>query len=177
MKRLTFLLIAAALIAFVPSQAAAQACAGSTGGAVCMYRTTFSANVGVTDTTFQVASATGWTVGNFAFADGEQMRITAIASTNITVQRGVNGTRAQAHDSGDGILTGSGAGGPLGAGHFNTSDPDFGQDCSRGAGQASYLPWINVRTGWIWTCDKFVTDDWSVTYKPTATLNSEPTTY
>lgn len=173
MKTLRFLLIAAGFLVLVPSTVAAQ-CIGA--AAVCITRTTLSADVSSTATVISVTSATGFTVGNGVWIDFELMDITSITGTSISVNRGQRGTRAMAHDNGDGVFTGVDAGGPLGAGHFNVSDPDFGQDCTRGAGQATHLPWINIRTGWMWTCD-YNGADWTATVKSPLSLNSEPAAF
>lgn len=171
MKRLTqFLLATMSMVVVIgwPSPVAAQCSDGLPAG--CMTRTTWAANVSETDTAVRVTSATGFTVGNFIWSDFEQMAIQAVSGTTITVRRGVNGTAAQAHDSGDSALTG-------GAQYFHTNDPDLGQDCTRGVGQAAYSPWINVRSGWISVCDNGVTADWSQTRKFQQTPNSEPTSF
>lgn len=165
----------AALLGVWPNEAEAQC---GTVGPVCMTRTTLSANVAADDRTVSVTSGTGFTVGNGIWVDFEQMLITAVSTTTITVNRGVNGTRAEAHDSGDNIFTGVDDGGPRGGGHFNTQDPAVGQDCTRGDGEATHMPWINIRTGWMWVCDNGTTTvDWVSTRKTPATLNSEPTTF
>ena len=145
-------------------------------------RTTLAANVagdtpGPADRVIQVTSNTGFTVGNFVWIDFEQMRITAINGTAISVVRGVNGTRTAAHDNTDGVITGTGAGGIDGSGHFHTRDPDTGGDCTRGSGEAAFLPWINVVSGWMWTCDNGITADWSGTLKSHQTVASEPTSF
>ena len=174
-QRLAFLL-GASLVGFLGLPAPAQAQCG-TPGPVCMTRTTLSANVSSTATALGVASATGFTVGNGIWVDFEQMEIVSITGTSIGVRRGQNGTRAEAHDSGDGILTGVRVGGPNGGGHFNNQDPDFGEDCTRGAAQATHMPWINVRTGWLFICDNGPTAEWTATAKLPRTLNSEPTSF
>ena len=108
------------------------------------------------------------TVHTPVWIDVEVMQISAISGTQITVVRGVMGRRAESHDNADGVFTGA-------AGHFHTNDPNFGQDCTRGQNQAAFLPWFNVRTGWIWTCD--VGTDWQAYAKANLTVNSEPTTF
>ena len=133
-------------------------------------RTTFAANATADDNFITVTSNTGFTVGNQVWADFEQMTITSISGTRIGVRRGQNGTRAQAHDNTDGVITGASA-------HFHNDDPDTGADCTRGAGQAAYSPWINTRTGWIWVCDNNITADWSGTLKSHKTVDCEPTSF
>ena len=172
--RLHFFLITAAASALLwPTSALAQ-CAPATAGLTCTTRTTLSVNVDSSQTVITVASGTDIAAGDALWVDFEQMDVTAVSSTRITVRRGVNGTAAQAHDSGDNIYSGDDTGGPTGSGHFNTGDPDWGQDCTRAQGQASHLPWINVRTGAMWTCDNGLTADWSQTRKPPTTLSSSP---
>ena len=158
----------AALPVFWPVVVEAQC---GTSGPTCMTRTTLSANVSETQNFITVTSATGFTALNFVWVDAEQMQITAISGTRIAVIRGINGTPQQDHDNTDGAMTGASA-------HFHTNDPNFGQDCTRGVGEAAYSPWINVRTGWIWTCDAYsATGEWRATHKPQMDQNSEPTTF
>lgn len=163
-----------AVLAYTPAASAACIVLPNT-SPVCMTRTTLSANASETATVLTVTSGTGFTAGNGLWIDYEQMLIRAVSSTSITVSRGQNGTRAVAHDNGDGVFTGVNTGGPRGGGHFNAVDPPFGQDCTRGTGDASHLPWINVRTGWMWTCD--VGTDWTASLKPTLTVDSEPSDF
>ena len=137
----------------------------------CTTRTTLAANAAADDSVINVTSATGFTANNKIWVDFEQMHIISVTGTLIRVRRGDNGTRSEAHDNADAVFTGDPA-------HFQTSDPNFGQDCTRGTGQAAYLPWINVRTGWMWTCDNgLTTTDWRATQKGLRTLDSEPTTF
>lgn len=167
-----FLIVTVAVLLTWGTPAAAQCVAG--GDPTCTTRTTLSANVDDSQTTISVASATDFTVGNKVWVDYELMHILSVTGTTIGVRRGDNGTRAAAHDNGDAVFTGVGTGGPRGGGHFNTQDPRFGEDCTRGAGEATHLPWINIRTGWMWTCDNGTTTDWSATSKAPQTVNSEP---
>lgn len=106
---------------------------------------TLSANLSATATTLTVTTDPGCAVNEFFFVDREVMRITAISSTTFTVQRAQAGTGAAAHDNAERFFCSPG-------GDFYTVDPDYGQDCTRGSGQAAVLPWINVRTGNIWQC-------------------------
>lgn len=168
MRLIRFFLIAALLIGGSVWSADAQTLAT---------RTTWSANVAADDRVVNVTSATGFTVGNYIWSDFEVMRITAISGTAISVVRGQMGTRAEAHDNADGVITGTGTGGASGQGHFWSRDPDTGQDCTRGEGQATHLPVINVREGWLWTCDNGVTADWTGTLKGARTVDSEPTSF
>jgi len=67
--------------------------------------TTLSAAIGASDTTLQVASATGITAPNFTsgsgitylFLETEVMLVTGVTGTFISVQRGVAGSPASAH--------------------------------------------------------------------------------
>jgi len=64
--------------------------------------TTFNEAVDATETTITITSATGVVAGDYAYADGEAMLVTAADTTanTIDVQRGVLGTAARAHISG-----------------------------------------------------------------------------
>lgn len=148
--------------------------ADSTTAQTLMTTTTLAANVsgdadGPAATVITVTSGTGFTVNNFVWADSEQMLITAVSGTAITVRRGQNGTRTAAHDNTDRIYTGV-------ADHFHPTDPDYGRDCTRGAGQAAYMPWINVRAGTFWTCN-LGTNIWAGTSAATIVFDSRPTTF
>lgn len=166
MKRITYFLIAAALLlGTVP--ATAQTIATST---------TLAANATATDTTLTVTSATGYVVGAFLYIDAEQLLIRSVNGTAIGVQRGVNGTAARAHDNAERVLL------LLTASHFNTNDPDYGADCTRGSGQAAFLPFINVRSGTIFACQTASgttgsTGSWSATNTSPITFNSIPTSF
>ena len=166
-----FLLLAAALIGLsVPVQAQTVATT-----------TTLAANMTATDTVATVTSASGFTVGDFLYIDAEQMRITAISGTAISVQRGVNGTAARAHDNAERIIEGP-------ADHFHTNPPDYGQDCTRGSGQAAFSPWIDVRGQpgglgpAIWMCGGSGQNgqsglSWTATTTAPLTLGSIPTSF
>lgn len=171
MKRINALIVAfvMALAGLVLWPVTLEAQCG-TAGPTCMVRTTLNGNVDNSQTVITVTSGTGFTAGNQIWIDYEQMDIVAVSTTRITVRRGRNGTQAQAHDDADGIWTGDPA-------HFHTNDPDVGQDCTRGAGQAAYSPWINVHTGWIWICDNGVTAEWTGTVTSARTVGSLPTTF
>src|SRR3990167_11496153 len=71
-------------------------------------RTTLSGAINANDTLFAVASATGFAVGEYLKIDDEFMMTTAVSGTNISVQRGVNGTAAVAHVVTAGVVTGTG---------------------------------------------------------------------
>ena len=142
------------------------ACALPVQAQTTMTTTTLSANQAADANVMSVTSATGFTVGNFIWVDSEQQQITAITGTAISVRRAQNGTLARAHDNSDRVYTGA-------ANHFQTSDPDYGADCTRGAGTAAYMPWINVRTGNFWVC-RAESSTWNGTNAATLTFDSRP---
>jgi hypothetical protein len=108
--------------------------------------TTTSAAWTQTATTVALTSTTNVTVGDSLWLDSELVSVSAKTTTTVTVQRGVQGTRAQAHASGERVFI------LPSNGDFRTTDPDYGAACTRGVGQAAVLPWINARTGTIWNC-------------------------
>lgn len=137
--------------------------------------TTLAADMTATATVMTVTSGTGFTAGNFVWADSEKMLIRSVNSTAITVQRGVDGTGARAHDNAERVLTGADD-------FFHANDPDYGQDCTRGSGQAAFLPWINVRTGTLFACPTTAgttgsTGSWAATNTAPVTYNSIPTSF
>ena len=71
-------------------------------------RTTLSGAITANDTLFAVASATGFAVGEYLKIDDEFLMTTGVSGTNISVQRGVNGTAAVAHVVTSGVVTGTG---------------------------------------------------------------------
>lgn len=119
-------------------------------------------------TLIQVASATGITgispqLGVTAnsstsstnlYIDREQMRVTAVNGTLLTVVRGVNGTVATPHVSGTMVLFGparffyvqdpGGVGSPSPGGNIS------GTSCL--VANVVVSPWVNVRTGAQWLC-------------------------
>ena len=107
--------------------------------------TTLSANLTATATSVAVTSGSAAAVGEFVFVDAEVMRITAVVSNTLTVQRGQAGTRAAAHDNTETVFIVAG-------GDLKTFDPSYGADCTRGEGDAQVLPWINIRNANIWNC-------------------------
>ena len=114
--------------------------------------TTLSADVAAADDNINVTSSTGFTVGQLLFIDWEVMRITSLngvagTSTFISVQRGVDGTQRRAHDNTEQVLV------TTNNTDFHQIDPDWAQNCQRGAGQAAIQPWVNTRTGSIWRCN------------------------
>jgi hypothetical protein len=89
----------------------------------------------------------------------EQMRVTAVNGTVLTVVRGVNGTVAVPHPSGDMVLYGP-------ARFFYVMDPGGIPTASGGisgvactAANVVVSPWLNVRTGAQWLCSS-VTGTW-----------------
>ena len=113
--------------------------------------TTLNANLAVADDTMTVTSSTGFVVGQLVLIDYEVVRIqnlngTAGTSTLISIQRGVDGTVARAHDNAKVIWVSTQNN------DFKQVDPDWSADCTRGTGEAAVLPWPNSRTGTIWDC-------------------------
>lgn len=123
-------------------------------------------------TLIQVASATGIVGLNpnlgitasqpnqtYLYVGREQMRVTAVNGTALTVVRGVNGTVAVPHPSGDMVLFGP-------ARFFYVNDPGAipgtgggisGVACT--AANVIVSPWLNIRTGGQWLCSS-VTGTW-----------------
>lgn len=96
----------------------------------------------------------------YLYIGREQMRVTAVNGTALTVVRGVNGTVATPHPSGDMVLFGP-------ARFFYVMDPGgvpsgssgdvSGVACTQANVQVS--PWLNIRTGAQWLCSS-VTGTW-----------------
>ena len=144
MKRFAVILLAAAVLVGSAWPASAQFTAAT--------KTTLSAAVTYGATTITVASATGFTVDNYVYTDGELMRIRAISGTTITVTRGQSGTMQRAHRTSRSVYTGNLA-------HFQSRDPDYGATCTDGTAAAGamgtnavYQPWVNILTGTEWYC-------------------------
>lgn len=72
-----------------------------TGQRLITERTTLSGNETSTDTTVAVASASNLAVNDVIIVNNEEMLITGISGTDLTVERGYNNTTATAHLSGD----------------------------------------------------------------------------
>lgn len=87
-RRILFSVLALALVVGVGRPASAQAT---------LTQTTLSAALNNTATSFNVASASGAAAGYIVYVDREAMRVNSVSSNTLTVQRGVNGTSAQAH--------------------------------------------------------------------------------
>ena len=173
MKTINFVLLAALLLIIGAVPVSAQTVATTT---------TLSANVAAGDTVISVTSATGFTAGNALYVDAEQMLIRSVSGTAITVMRGQNGTADRAHDNAERVITGAATGGFRGEGHFHIADPDYGADCTRGSGQVSHSPWINVRTGTVWMCGGSGQNgtaglSWTATNVQPVTFNSIPTSF
>lgn len=120
----------------------------------------------------QVASATGIVGLNpnlgitasqpnrtMLFIGREQMLVTAVNGTTLTVVRGVNGTVAAPHPSGDMVLFGP----PR---FFYVNDPGGTPTTTTGTSGVSCTaanvvvsPWLNTRTGGQWLCSS-VTGTW-----------------
>jgi hypothetical protein len=154
MKTLGTLLIAM-IVALCALPAQAQTVATST---------TLNGAVTASATNVVVTSATGWSVGLFAYVDSEQMRVTAVSGTTITVIRGTGGTAPAAHATSSRIFVGNGN-------YFHQTDPDYSQVCTRGQGEAVYLPWINTASGTLWNC-RGNSGGWNGTRVAKVTYNS-----
>lgn len=115
--------------------------------------TTLSSSINQSQNTIVVASATGIVASavgadQLVMINKEVMKVTAVASTTLTVQRGVKGTGASAHAT----LATVWAGPPS---VFLNSDPVRGSTCT--AANQPYLPVISVSTGTVWNCTNLST--------------------
>ena len=134
--------------------------------------TTLNANLAADDTLMTVTSSTGFTVGQLVIIDYEVVRIQELVNgaagtaTIVRIGRGVDGTRAAAHDNAKRIWISTQNN------DFKQVDPDWSADCTRGTGQGSVLPWVNTRSGTIWECDALQTARWSATNALPITYNS-----
>lgn len=136
--------------------------------------TTLNANLAATDQTMTVTSSTGFTVGQLVIIDLEVVRITNLngtagTSTLISIARGVDGTQARAHDNATRIWV------SLQNNDFKQVDPNWSADCTRGAGEAAILPWVNTRDGRIWECNGFADSRWNATTALPLVFDSIPT--
>ncbi len=135
MKKIRELLVALFLVLGVVSLARSQTTTTST---------TLSAAVTQSETTLSVASATGFTANTTGmFVDNEYMNVLRVSGTTITVARGMNGTRAQAHTSGELVYVG-----PLGDGPYIA----FQKSGACTSASQLYLPQIHIATGDIYRC-------------------------
>lgn len=98
-----------------------------------------------------VASATNITVGTELFVDEEAMLVTAVNGTNMTVQRGVDGSTVGGHASGQVVYAGP-TSGTTGS-PFVFSDPPIGT-CT--LSNEVYSLRINVTNGRVWQCTNSV---------------------
>jgi hypothetical protein len=69
-------------------------------------KTTIVGNINAFDTTLQVASATGFVVGQPVRVGNEYMKVQVIVGTMIGVFRGIHGTKAVAHNALADAITG-----------------------------------------------------------------------
>lgn len=155
--KLTNILLAALLVLGISLPVAAQTAS----------TTTLSANLSGTAQTMVVASATGFSAGNYVYIDAEAVLIRSVSGTTITISRGQLGTASAAHDSGERVITGA-------LTHFRNVDPDYGADCTRGSNPR---PWVNVLSARVWECSAFDNSRWTSTSTLAITYNSIPTTY
>ena len=107
--------------------------------------TTLSAAIDKTQTTFTVASATGFATGSLCYVGNELMYIISVSSTRITVERGYDGTRATGHRASQTIFVGAPE-------RFRKSDPDWDEACVRSS--QLYNLWVNAVNGNVWRCDE-----------------------
>jgi hypothetical protein len=113
-----------------------------------MTSTTLSVALNATDTTLSVASATGISapsgtqqVRTILFADKEALAVLAVSGTNITVQRGYEGSRISSHASGATVYVGP-------PDYYFHYDP--AGSCTSTA--EVVLPRVVIPTGNVWTC-------------------------
>lgn len=132
------LLIALALLVFSPLLHAQQ---------FTLTATTTSAAQGYNTNIIQLTSLTNVTYGPNAtqqtilFVDGEQENVLNITGTAVTVSRGQNGTRANAHNSGAQVLLGR-------PNLFYSFDP--AGSCT--STTIYVTPWLNTKNGLQWLC-------------------------
>ncbi len=140
--------------------------AGSVAAQTILTTTTLGAAITSTSaTTIRVAAITGITANTGLWIDQEFMTVTATPTTgtlNVNVFRGAAGTKAALHANGVTVTLG-----PQFA--FQSTDPSWGA-CVRS--QQQYLPWINVNSGNMCTCDSLYTS-----YAQWRCTNSQPLVY
>ncbi len=95
----------------------------------------------------------------YIYVGREQMRVTAVNGTQLSVVRGVNGTVAAPHPNGDMVLFGPSR-------FFYVNDPGGVTTAGTGASGVActaanviVTPWLNVRTGAQWLCST-ITGTW-----------------
>jgi hypothetical protein len=96
-----------------------------------------------TQTVFYVASATGFVANTtMAYVDQEAVNVVGVSGLFITVTRGQQGTKSQPHVSGQTIYVGP----------FNYfTARDYSGSCT--SANQTVLPFINVLSGNLYTCD------------------------
>lgn len=119
-----------------------------------LVQTSTSTAITATQGTFTVASATGINaptasvpgsalyVVDIGQTKGEEMRVTGVSGTSISVRRGGGGTKAVAHISGAMVLVATVPS------WFQTSDPSG--SCT--TANTFVTPYLNVTTGNLWVC-------------------------
>ena len=116
-------------------------------GQTAITTTTLSAALDGTNRTFAVASATGIVVGDLMVIDREAMEVVSISGTNITVVRGVAGSRADNHANSRIIYH------EVPAGFIQT---DLAGTCTAASEFPNFTPLINTRTGNRYVCTNSV---------------------
>lgn len=161
-KYFTLILALIAALTWLPVQVAAQQ--------FLLSNTTLNGAITSTATTLVLTSASASSGSSFGapaagqclFVDRELMRITAIASTTVTVQRGQTGRGA--HATLAVIWTGN-------CNAFQRIDPNMGvgnQTCN-----VQPAPWINVDNGNLFWCNIF-TNSWRGSNAMPFAYNSVP---
>ena len=107
--------------------------------AVTLATTTLAALVRPTSTSVSLASAAGVVPGRCLYIDRELLQVTSVASTLVTVRRGMSGTATTAHSSSAVVTIGT-------CDQFYTQDP-----VGPPPDDVLVTPWINVMTGTQWT--------------------------
>lgn len=147
MKAFSTLLIMALLVGLSAVPLAAQ---------TTLNNTTLAAGATASQTTVSVASASTLAINQLIVVPNyppEAMLITAISGTTISVMRGSNGTQARAHVVNTRVFTGT-------ANRFKQGPPsptittsNFGANTCRTT-DFDFLPWVDIVSGIVWTCDK-----------------------
>lgn len=108
---------------------------------VTINETALASDLTETASSLVVISATGIAAGNVLVVGREACRVQASydSGTTIPVTRGLFGTRAVPHETGESILCGE-------AKEFNQSDPQGQADTTL----VYALPWVNLRSGRRW---------------------------
>lgn len=129
---------------------------GSTGNVPALTLITVASATGINGTVPNLGVTASQPVGNTnLYIDREQMRVTAVNGTQLTVVRGVNGTVATPHSNGAMVLFGPSR-------FFYVQDPGaVGSPTSTGGpsnvpcilANVVVSPWVNIRTGAQWYCN------------------------